>query len=70
MLPTAGGFLLTVVAESVRAPAWIGALSPYTHLAAVPDAAPNWTAQGVLLAAAAALASVGGWAYDRRDLAG
>ncbi|MEW2442851.1 hypothetical protein [Micromonospora marina] len=70
MLPTAGGFLLTVVAESVRAPAWIGALSPYAHLAAVPDAAPHWTAQGVLLAAAVALAALGGWAYGRRDLAG
>ncbi|MGV9767576.1 ABC transporter permease [Micromonospora tulbaghiae] len=70
MLPTAGGFLLTVVTESVRAPGWIGALSPYAHLAAVPDAAPNWTAQGVLVAAAFALAALGGWAYGRRDLAG
>ncbi|MDI5940939.1 hypothetical protein QLR68_22925, partial [Micromonospora sp. DH15] len=68
MLPTAGGFLLTVTADSVRAPAWVGSLSPYAHLAAVPATTPNWTATAVMVAAAAALIAVGDRAYARRDL--
>ncbi|MFI7435518.1 hypothetical protein [Micromonospora haikouensis] len=68
MLPTAGGFLLTVTADSVRAPAWVGSLSPYAHLAAVPATAPNWTATAVMVVAAAGVIAAGDWAYARRDL--
>ncbi|MEV0001663.1 hypothetical protein AB0H28_05155 [Micromonospora sp. NPDC050980] len=68
MLPTAGGFLLTVTADSVHAPPWVGALSPYGHLAAVPATAPNWPATLVMVAGAAALTGAGILSYARRDL--
>ncbi|PGH45396.1 polyketide antibiotic transporter [Micromonospora sp. WMMA1996] len=68
MLPTAGGFLLTATADSVHAPAWVGSLSPYAHLAAVPATAPNWAAAGVMVTGAVAVVSAGSWAYARRDL--
>ncbi|MEU4370847.1 hypothetical protein [Micromonospora chersina] len=68
MLPTAGGFLLKVTADSVHAPAWVGALSPFAHLAPVPAHAPDWTAATVMLAAAVAVTGAGLWAFQRRDL--
>ncbi|MFR9778968.1 hypothetical protein ACL02O_23310 [Micromonospora sp. MS34] len=68
MIPTAGGFLLKVTADSVQAPAWVGWPSPYAHLALVPGAVPNWTATAVMLAVAMAAAGVGAWAYSRRDM--
>ncbi|MEV0430539.1 hypothetical protein [Micromonospora sp. NPDC050495] len=68
MLPTAGGFLLEVTADSVHAPAWIGSLSPYAHLAAVPATAPDWAAVGVLVGGAVALIAAGNWAYAQRDM--
>ncbi|SCG54840.1 ABC-2 type transport system permease protein [Micromonospora echinaurantiaca] len=68
MLPTAGGFLLQVVADSVAAPGWVGRLSPYAHLAAVPEVAPNWPAAAVMLALAGVALGAGAWGYRRRDL--
>ncbi|GAB3085994.1 hypothetical protein GCM10027186_53140 [Micromonospora schwarzwaldensis] len=49
VVPTVGGFLLTVVADSVDAPGWVGGLSPYTHLAAVPSAVPAWPAMAAMI---------------------
>ncbi len=40
-LPVAGGFLLNVVSQSVRAPDWVMRLSPFAHLGAVPNAPPD-----------------------------
>ncbi|MFI6129540.1 hypothetical protein [Micromonospora sp. NPDC051141] len=68
VVPTAGGFLLTVVADSVDAPGWVGALSPYRHLAAVPQAVPDWPALAATGAVAVTAAMVGRHAYQRRDL--
>lgn len=68
MLPTAGGFLLTVTADSVHAPAWVGRLSPFAHLAPVPADAPNWTSAAVMLGVAASVIGVGLWRYQRRDV--
>ncbi|MDN5929619.1 MAG: polyketide antibiotic transporter [Pseudonocardia sp.] len=68
MLPTAGGFVLDVVAASVGAPAWVGSLSPFDHLAAVPVVPPSWPATTTMLAIAAVLVGVGTWSYPRRDL--
>ncbi|MBQ0895516.1 hypothetical protein KBX37_20845 [Micromonospora sp. U56] len=68
MLPTAGGFLLKVTADSVHAPAWVGWLSAYRHLAAVPDATPNWAGTAVMLGAAFATGAASTWSYTRRDL--
>ncbi|MFD7630495.1 hypothetical protein ACFV7Q_31495 [Streptomyces sp. NPDC059851] len=41
-LPAAGGFLLKVIADSSGLPTWGAQLSPFTHLAAVPDAPAHW----------------------------
>jgi len=70
-VPVAGGFLLDVLARSAGAPNWVVGLSPFTHLAAVPDTAPDWPATAALTAVAAALAALaalGAVGYARRDL--
>lgn len=67
-LPAAGGFLLQAIADSVGAPHWVGTLSPFAHLAPVPDTAPNWTASIGMLISAGALAVVGAIGYHHRDL--
>ena len=41
-VPAVGGFLLQVLAESLRWPAWVLSLSPYQHLHAVPYESVNW----------------------------
>lgn len=69
MLPAAGGFLLTVVADSVGAPQWVASISPLTHLAPVPVAPPDLVALAIMVAAGAVLAAVGMIGYRRRDLA-
>ncbi|MEU6075973.1 hypothetical protein [Micromonospora sp. NPDC047074] len=66
-LPAAGGFLLQVIADSTNAPHWVGTLSPFTHLAAVPDAAPDWPGVIGMLTAATALAALGAIGYQHRD---
>lgn len=66
-LPIAGGFLLQVTTQTTG-PAWLTDLSPFAHLAAVPDAAPDWIATIVLTAIAALLAALGVVGYCRRDL--
>ncbi|MDG4752660.1 hypothetical protein O7630_17090 [Micromonospora sp. WMMD718] len=68
MVPTAGGFLLTVVADSIDAPGWVSAVSPYRHLAAVPQAVPDSPALAAMGAVAVAAVMVGRHAYQRRDL--
>jgi ABC-2 type transport system permease protein len=68
VLPAAGGFLWLVIADSIAAPAWIGNLSPFAHLAAVPATTPNWPATTIMTTIAAAAAGVGAVGYHRRDL--
>jgi ABC-2 type transport system permease protein len=67
-LPAAGGFLWQVIADSIQAPAWIGAVSPFAHLAAVPATAPDWLATVVMTALGAVGVAVGIVGYRRRDL--
>ncbi|MGI5151998.1 ABC transporter permease [Plantactinospora sp. CA-294935] len=69
-LPVVGGFLLHVAAESSGAPAWVGQLSPFAHLAPVPDLPPNLSAGIVMLTLGAVLAMLGAVGYRRRDLRG
>ncbi|RKN53278.1 ABC transporter permease [Micromonospora costi] len=69
-LPAAGGFLLHVLADSTGAPPWVDRLSPFTHLAPVPDLPPNWPAAAVMLTTAVALSLLGAIGYQRRDLRG
>ncbi|MDY7089408.1 MAG: polyketide antibiotic transporter [Actinomycetota bacterium] len=67
-LPTLGGFLLLVTAESVAAPAWVRDLSPYAHLAPVPLTGVDWLPTVVMLGVAVALAGAGVAGYRSRDL--
>ncbi|TDC38907.1 polyketide antibiotic transporter [Micromonospora sp. 15K316] len=69
-LPAAGGFLLHVLADSAGASPWVGRLSPFSHLAPVPDLPPNLPAAAAMLATAAAFALLGAVGYRRRDLRG
>jgi ABC-2 type transport system permease protein len=69
-LPAAGGFLLHVLAGSTDLPGWLGRLSPFTHLAAVPGEPANHPAAVVMLLVAAVLGGAGAAGYRRRDLRG
>ena len=70
VLPAAGGFLLMVFADSFGWPSWVGGLSPFAHLAAVP-AEPMDVAGAVGMLLVAAVMGVAGIAgYARRDLRG
>jgi ABC-2 type transport system permease protein len=52
----------------LKLPQWALDLSPFTHVPRMPAEAFSATPVGWLLAAAAALAAVGFWAFRRRDL--
>ncbi|MBY0290778.1 MAG: hypothetical protein K2X52_27100 [Mycobacteriaceae bacterium] len=67
-LPVVGGFLLNVIVQTAHAPAWVVGLSPWTHLAAVPETPPNWAATAVLLSISAMLTALGVYGYVQRDL--
>jgi ABC-2 type transport system permease protein len=67
-LPTTGGFLLLVIAESVAAPDWVRDISPFAHLAPVPLTEASMTAAAVMLAVATVLTIVGAAGYRRRDV--
>lgn len=68
-LPAAGGFLLLVLAQSAGAPDWVVRLSPFAHLAPVPQTTPDWAGAAGMCAVAVLLAAVGVLGYARRDLA-
>lgn len=69
-LPAAGGFLLTVLADSLGWPRWTAQISPYAHVAAVPSEPVDVTGAVGLLTLAAVLGAVGVARYARRDLRG
>jgi ABC-2 type transport system permease protein len=68
VLPAAGGYLLLVFADSFRWPAWVGALSPFDHLAAVPAERLDVVGAVGMVAVALLLAVLGLAGYARRDL--
>jgi ABC-2 type transport system permease protein len=68
-LPVVGGFLLNAVTKTTQAPGWVMDISPWTHLAAVPGASPNWTGAIIFLIVGAMLTALGVYGYARRDLA-
>jgi ABC-2 type transport system permease protein len=68
-LPVVGGFLVNVIMQTTKAPGWVVDLSPWTHLAAVPNAPPNWAATTIFLLIGAILTGFGVYGYVRRDLA-
>jgi ABC-2 type transport system permease protein len=67
-LPVVGGFLLNVVTQGSSAPNWVTGLSPFAHLAPVPNAPPDWVAIGAFIAIGAILVALGVAGYTRRDL--
>lgn len=69
-IPVAGGFLLQVLAETLRWPAWALGLSPYQHLHAVPYETINWGSTTGMTVIAATLAVLGLTGFARRDLRG
>ncbi|WP_338674309.1 hypothetical protein V1460_15530 [Streptomyces sp. SCSIO 30461] len=66
--PAAGGFLLKVIADSSDWPAWIGLLSPFAHLGAVPAEPVNWPAAVLMAVLATLAAALGAVGYRLRDL--
>lgn len=69
-IPVVGGFLLDVTAQSIGAPGWIRQISPFAHLAAVPDTTPDWGAIAILIVLTIAGIAIGIHGYARRDLEG
>jgi ABC-2 type transport system permease protein len=68
-LPVLGGFLVNMVLQVTKAPGWVVNLSPWTHLAAVPDTPPNWAGITLFLVFSAILTGLGLYGYVQRDLA-
>ncbi|TFV67665.1 polyketide antibiotic transporter [Blastococcus sp. CT_GayMR20] len=68
VLPAAGGYLLLVLADSFRWPAWVGGLSPFGHLAAVPAESLDVGGAVGMVVVALLLAALGLVGYARRDL--
>ena len=68
-LPVLGGFLVNMVLQATKAPGWVVNLSPWTHLAAVPDTPPNWAGITIFLVFSAILTGLGLYGYVQRDLA-
>ena len=68
-LPVVGGFLVNAIMQTTHAPRWVVNLSPWTHLAAVPDTPPNWAATIIFLFIGAILTALGVYGYVQRDLA-
>ena len=68
-LPVVGGFVVNVIMQTTHAPGWVVNLSPWTHLAAVPDTPPNWAATTIFLFIGAILTALGVYGYVQRDLA-
>jgi ABC-2 type transport system permease protein len=68
-LPVMAGFLVNLAIQTAKAPGWVVNLSPMAHLAAVPDAPPNWVATAVFLLVGTILAGLGVVGYVQRDLA-
>lgn len=66
-LPLVGGFLVNAVTQTTNAPRWVADLSPWAHLAAVPQVSPHWMATIVMLSIAVLLSAVGTFGYLRRD---
>jgi ABC-2 type transport system permease protein len=68
-LPVLSGFLVNMVLQATKAPGWVANLSPWSHLASVPDAPPNWAGITIFLVLGATLTGFGLYGYGQRDLA-
>ena len=68
--PAAGGFVLTVLAQTFGWPDWLARLSPFAHLASVPATSPDWIGAAGMIGVAVVLAGLGTIGFARRDLRG
>lgn len=68
-LPIVSGFLVNAIMQTTKGPGWISDLSPWAHLAAVPESPPHWAATAVFLLIGAILTGLGVYGYVQRDLA-
>ncbi|WP_433560281.1 hypothetical protein ACQPWY_23915 [Pseudonocardia xinjiangensis] len=59
-----------MLARSSGAPEWVSRLSPFAHLAGVPQISPDWAGAAGMCAVAAVLGGLGVLGYTRRDLTG
>lgn len=60
--------VLTLVVELLELPAWVGDLSPYSHVPQVPAESWDWGAETGLLAVAGALLALSWWRFSERDI--
>ncbi|MEZ0580639.1 ABC transporter permease [Nocardioides sp. MH1] len=60
--------VLTLVAELLELPSWVGDLSPYSHVPQVPAERWDWGAETGLLGVAAVLVAVAWWRFRGRDI--
>jgi ABC-2 type transport system permease protein len=67
-IPSAGGFLLQALADTLQWPAAVQSLSPFAHLNAVPAERPNWAGGLAMALIGLVLAAAGLLRYRRRDL--
>lgn len=67
-LPVVGGFLLNVITQGMQAPAWVGNLSPFVHVSAVPNLPPDWATIATLTVIGVTMTAIGVLGYSRRDL--
>jgi ABC-2 type transport system permease protein len=67
-VPVVGGFFLNVLTQGTDAPAWLTGMSPFVHLAAVPNAEPHWLATAAFIVIGASMVAGGLLGYARRDL--
>lgn len=68
-LPILGGFLVNAILQTTNAPGWVANLSPWAHLAPVPEMPPHWAATITFLVIAAGLIALGVYGYVKRDVA-
>jgi ABC-2 type transport system permease protein len=68
-LPIVAAFVVNVALQAAKAPRWVLNFSPLAHLAAVPDAPPDWTATTIFLLIGVILTGLGVCGYVRRDSA-
>jgi ABC-2 type transport system permease protein len=68
-LPVVGGFLVNAIMQTTHAPRWVADLSPWAHLAPVPETPPHWAATIIFLLISAVLTALGVYGYVKRDMA-
>ena len=67
-LPSAGGFLLQVLAENLQWPDPVQQLSPFTHLNPVPYQTPDWIGAAAMTAISLILVAIGLYGFTKRDI--